>query len=129
MLEHPKELSYTSKHLWVRADDDETVGTIGVTQDLVDSMREISAIDMPMVDDELDMEAYCIHIHLPTRLHHLRSPLTGRVLEINKEVLDSPSLLHIAPYEHWLYKMEIDDAEEFHLLMDCKQYVKYLDRL
>ncbi|MCK5802803.1 MAG: hypothetical protein KAI66_08225 [Lentisphaeria bacterium] len=129
MREHPLDLSYTTKHLWVRADDEETVATVGITQDLVDDVQDISAIDLPMVEDELEMDTYCVHLHLQNRIHHLRAPVTGRVLEINKDVLDTPYLLHVEPYEHWLYKMEIDDTEEFHLLMSCKQYVKFLDSL
>jgi glycine cleavage system H protein len=129
MLEHPKQFVYTARHLW--ADIDASAGTavIGVTEDLVESLAEIVSIDMPLVGDELDMDTFCLHFHLPTRIHHLRSPLSGRVLEINRDVLDNAGLLSLAPYKHWLYKMEFDEPGELEVLMSAAQYGKYLDRL
>lgn len=129
MLEHPEELSYSARHLWVKADEDQRIATVGITDDLAEELVEVLSIDMPMVGDELDIDTYCIHLHLGTRIHHLRSPLTGRVTEINREVLDAPSLLHLSAYQHWLYRMEFDDADELQLLMSAAQYAKYLDQL
>jgi glycine cleavage system H protein len=129
MLEHPEELSYSTRHLWVKADADERVASVGITEDLLERLGEIVSVDMPMVGDELDIDTFCIHLHLESRIHHLRSPLTGRVLEINRDVLDNAALLHLSPYTHWLYRMEFDDADELHLLMSAAQYAKYLDQL
>ena len=129
MQDHPEDLSYSARHLWVRMDADKSIATVGITEDLVEQLPEIVSIDMPMVGDELDMDTFCIHLHLPTRLHHLRSPLTGRVVEINRDVLDNASLIHLAPYVHWLYRMEYDDEEEVHLLMSAEQYVRHLDQI
>jgi len=128
MLEYPEKLSYTARHLWVEADEDERVATVGITEELLDRLVEVVSVDMPMLGDELDIDTFCIHLHLENRIHHLRSPLTGRVVEINREVLDNASLLHLAPYTNWLYRMEFDDADELHLLMSAAQYAKYLDQ-
>lgn len=129
MLGHPQGLSYSTRHLWVRMDAEKHMATVGVTEELVEQLVEILSVDMPMVGDELDMDTYCIHLHLNSRIHHLRSPLTGRVIEINRDVLDNASLLHVSPYKNWLYRMEYDDDEEVHLLMSPEQYARFLDRL
>lgn len=129
MLEHPKELSYTTHHTWVRIDTESGTATVGVTEDLTEQIGEVLSIDMPMIGDELDIDTYCIHLHLQTRIHHLRSPMTGRVTEINREVLDNARLLHVSPYTNWIYRMEYDDDEEVHLLMSADQYTRYLDHL
>ena len=128
MIGHPGDLSYSTRHLWVRMSADDGTAEIGVTEELVEHLGEILSIDMPMVGDELDVGSYCLHLHLQTRIHHLRSPLTGRVTEINREVLDNASLLHLSPYTHWLYRMEYDDEEEVHLLMSADQYTRFLDQ-
>lgn len=129
MQEYPVNLSYTREHMWARVETDETTVVVGITEDLAESLDEILSIDMPMPGDELDMETICIHVHLRQSIHHLRSPLSGRVLEINRDVLDNPNLLHLAPYAHWLYKMEYDEPEELHLLMSSAQYARFLDQL
>jgi len=129
MIGHPSELSYTTQHVWVRMDREQHAATVGITEELTDQLAEILSVDMPMVGDELDLDTYCIHLHLHSRIHHLQSPLTGRVLEINREVLDNASLLHLSPFTHWLYRMEYDDEDEVHLLMSADQYTRYLDQL
>jgi len=129
MLGHPQGLSYSTRHLWVRLEEDGRTATVGITEELAEQLVEILSVDMPMVGDELDMDTFCIHLHLNSRIHHLRSPLTGRVTEINREVLDSASLLHVSPYQNWLYRMECDDKEEVDLLMSAEQYTRFLDHL
>ena len=129
MLEHPKHCIYTARHLWAAADEKSGMATIGMTEELVEMLAEIQTLDMPMVGDELDMDTYCIHLHLRTRIHHLRSPLSGRVVEINRDVLDNPGLLSISAYDNFLYRMEFDEPGEIEVLMTAVQYGKYLDRL
>jgi len=115
--------------MWTQTNKAEATAVVGLTEDLVENLGEILSIDMPMAGDELEMDAMCIHLHRQADIHHLCSPLTGRVLEINRNVLDDPSLLHVAPYEHWLYKMEYDEPDELEMLMDAAQYCKYVDQL
>lgn len=129
MLEHPKHLSYTARHLWVDVGESKHTATVGITEDLIELLSDIVSVDMPLVGDELDMDTMCIHIHLPTRILHLRSPLSGRVTEINRDVLDDAGLLALSPYTNWLYRMEYDESGELDLLMNSVQYGKYLDRL
>jgi glycine cleavage system H protein len=129
MIGHPSDLSYNTQHLWVRMHAGQRTATVGITEELTDQLAEVLSVDMPMVGDELDLDTYCIHLHVRNRIHHLQSPLTGRVIEINREVLDNASLLHLSSYVHWLYRMEYDDGDEVHLLMSADQYTRYLDQL
>lgn len=127
---HPNDLRYSNRHLWVRLLAEKPQAEVGITDELQERLAEISAIDMPMVGDELEMDAACILLHLATsRLRKLRSPLTGRVLDINRDVLDRPELVHLKPYESWLFRMEYDEEEEVEMLMVATRYGRYLDSL
>ncbi len=127
MFECPSELEYSQRHLWLKKDEDSSIAEVGVTEDLIEQLDEIISIDMPMVHDELELDQFCVHMHIHTDIYHLRAPLTGRVTEINKDVLDNPNLLHVAPYRHWLYRMEYDEPHEFELLMNATQYIRFID--
>ena len=127
MFECPPDLSYSHRHMWAKTDEEQMIATIGIAEDLVEGMDEIFSIDMPFAGDELEMDHMCIHVHLQNEITHLRSPLTGRVTEINKDVLDRPNLLHVAPFVNWLYRMEFDEPEELELLMSPAQYLRHLD--
>jgi len=129
MFECPEEYSYSQHHLWTHADPQSGIATVGVSEFLVEEVDEILSIDMPMVGDELEMDSLCVHLHRDTSIRHLQSPLTGRVTEINRDVLDNPNLLHLAPYRHWLFRMEYDEPDELEMLMSAAQYVRHLDHL
>lgn len=129
MMEEKDQRAYTMRHVWALPSASGNSAHVGLTDYLTEELQAISSIDLPLVGDELDIDNFCIHLHIGSRIHHLRSPLTGRVQEINKDVLDNPSLLHLNPFKHWLYRMEFDDPEELDLLMSTSQYQRYLDMI
>ena len=129
IIDYPKDLRYTQHHIWVRPEGKKRLAQIGLTEELAHKLQEILGIDMPMVGDELEMDAPCIHIHRATSISYLPAPLSGRVTQINKDVLDRPRLIALAPYSHWLFYMEYDEEEEMDMLMNASQYGTYLDSL
>ncbi|MGN0879384.1 MAG: glycine cleavage system protein H [Oligosphaeraceae bacterium] len=122
-------LAYSRRHTWVQADPETHQAFIGITDYLADTVGLIVSVDLPQVDDELEMDAFCAQLHLSKRILSLRSPLTGRVLEVNEEVQDNPSLLSLDPYRNWLYRMEYDEDEELELLMGSARYARFVDAL
>ena len=109
---YPDDLLYTTKHVWVRPDEQNGVATVGITDDLQDELAEILSIDMPLLGDELEMDTECLHLHLATDIYGVCAPLTGRVVETNRDALDNAHMLHLAPYDSWLFKMEYDEPDE-----------------
>ena len=53
-------------------------------------------------------------------------PISGKVIEINEDVMDNPALLNEAPYENWLIKVEITDSSQLDDLMNSEEYEKFL---
>lgn len=133
MIEYPKELLYSQNHVWVKIEDRENhVAQVGITDFLREELPEILSMDMPLPEDEFEMDDECILLHLEPdeegedEFCQIRAPLGGHVTEINPDVLNNPDLLHIAPYEHWLLRMVYDDPGELELLMDADKYLLYL---
>jgi len=129
MADEKDNRAFSKRHLWASLDEENGIAYIGITDFLAEQLAEIESIDLPMPGDEIDQDNMCIHLHLSNRIHHLRSPLTGRVVENNKEVLDNCSLVHLDPNKYWLYSMEYDDPDEIDFLMDARQYTDYIDKL
>jgi glycine cleavage system H protein len=128
--QYSDELMYSHRHLWVRLDEDEQVADVGMTDALQEELPEILGIDMPMVGDELEMDTECLHLHLPDgTIYDLFAPLTGRVVEINRDVLDRPQLLHLAPMTNWMFRMEYDEPDEVEMLLEATRYGRYVDSL
>ena len=130
MSEYPDSLVYSQRHIWAsKPKKNSNTVLIGVTDYVTDEFDEIDSLDLPLVGDELEMDSLSIHIHIRNRIKHFRCPLTGRVLEVNQDVLDDPGLLYLDWQKNWLFKMEFDDRDELDLLMSGSQYTKYLDSL
>ncbi len=129
MIECPSHLLYHHRHFWIAVDSSESSATVGITQEMQDRLPEIISIDLPEHGVDLEVDQPCFHLHLPSGIRHLKSPLSGRVLEINREILDNPELLHLDPYENWLLKMELDSSEDLHSLMNADKYAAYLETL
>ncbi len=129
MAEYPETLVFSTRHVWAMPNKKKTRAKVGVTDYLLENISEIESIELPMVDDELEAEAFCITFHVANGIKQLRCPLTGRVTDVNQEVLDDPSSLFTDYQASWLFEMEVDDVSEFDQLMSGSQYSKYLDSL
>jgi glycine cleavage system H protein len=126
MVAHPRHLRYSGRHMWVSIHD--TEATVGVTEDLQHLISEIESVDLPMIDDEVEMDIECMAFHLATELHHLICPLTGRVTAVNEALLDHPERVFLSPYKDgWLFKMEVDEPDELEMLMSSDEYVAFLE--
>ena len=127
MSEQNDDRQYTKGHVWAKIDEETQQATIGLSTYFIEQLPEITSMDIPEEGDEIDVGAICMHFHIGNRILHLRSPLTGRVIEVNKEVLDNSSLIHLDPDVYWIFRMEFDNLDELDLLMDARQYAEYID--
>ena len=122
----PEDLKYSHHHIWVKPDGN--VAVVGITEDLHDQFKDVQSLDLPMEADELELDTECMTFHLKTGLYDIMSPLTGRIVETNKQLVLNPSGIFIAPYtDGWLFKMEYDEPEELELLMSSEEYSAMTD--
>ena len=127
--EYPADLYFTKRHIWALPNPEDNTALVGISDFLADELGNIDGIDVPSVGDEVEMESICIHIHVSNHVRAFRCPLTGRVIEVNQDVIDDPTQIYMDYYGSWLFKMEYDDPAELDILMDGAQYSKYLDEL
>lgn len=127
--EYPEDLVFTRRHVWAHPDLESHTALVGITDYLADELGAIDSIEGPAVGDELELESICIHIHVGNHVRAFRCPLTGRVLEVNQDVIDDPTSIYMDYQGSWLFKMQFDDEAEIGLLMNGSQYAKYLDEL
>jgi len=128
-VEYPDNRAYNTNHVWAQCNAKNNTALIGITDYCAELFSEIDSIDVPMEGDELEMDSLVIHVHERNRIRHFHCPLTGRVLEINRELLDDLTQIYVDWKKAWLFKMEYDDADELNQLMNGTQYTKYLDSL
>jgi glycine cleavage system H protein len=96
---------------WLQVEDD-TV-TIGISEEGVSELTEITAINLPAENEEISPDEICGEIETDEGPLNLYCPVEGKVVEINAAVVENPSLLMEDPYgDGWLFRVEPTNSED-----------------
>ena len=113
-------LYYSESHEWVKVEGD--VAVIGITDYAQHSMGDLSYVDMPEVDDELEAGDEFGAVESVKAASDLYSPVSGTVIEVNEELEDAPELLNEDAFANWIIKVKMTDRSELEGLMDAAAY-------
>ncbi|AXH99729.1 glycine cleavage system protein GcvH [Sporosarcina sp. PTS2304] len=117
----PKELRYSEEHEWVKEEDGKY--RIGITHFAQSELGDIVFVELPQVGDQLKSDEPFGSVESVKTVSELYAPLTGKVVEVNEELEDSPELVNESPYEGaWMVVVEIEDKAELDALMTAEQY-------
>lgn len=107
-----KELMYSKSHEWVEFLDDNKC-RIGLTEYAVEELGDLVFVDLPEVDDEVEVEEAFADVESVKAVSEVFSPVTGIITAVNEDLLDTPELLNESPMETWLVEIgEISDQED-----------------
>ena len=113
----PAELKYTKDHEWVKEEDGLFV--IGITDYAQDALGDIVFVNLPEIDDEFDGGDAVCDVESVKAVSDVLTPVTGKVVEINEDLLDAPEMVNEDPYGAWFVKMEGEITED---LLDAAAY-------
>ena len=122
-----EEYRYSPEHMWVRLDEDGHA-LIGLTEEMLQDKDEITRLKMPDEGEEFTKDEPFGHLVTESSsVQQLFAPISGEVLEINDEVVDTPEMIMEDPYEEgWLLRISVIDEDEYHELMNRAEYEDYL---
>ncbi len=124
-----EDLLYTEDHLWVRKEDDADQVTIGLSDYGQERLGEIISVDILSEGEEVSRDDELATIGTPSDEVVVYSPVTGKIIEINNAVVESPSIVNEDPYEDgWLVKIELVAPKELDDLMDADEYEEYVEQ-
>lgn len=126
--EVPEGLLYSRNHEWLRVKG--KIATVGVTDYVQRKMREVLYIELPNTNVKVVRGQHVATIESVRGSYEVRSPVSGKIVEVNARLADSPELINEYPYESgWIFKVEISDERELSDLMDADEYSRYLSEL
>ncbi len=124
-MEFPEELKYSKEHLWVRIEGNKAV--IGISDYAQHELGAISALELPEAGDDLEQDDSFGSVEARKTVAELYAPVSGTVLEVNTDLLDSPVAINDDPYDDgWLVVVQIDSREELTSLMSADDYQEYV---
>ena len=117
----PKDLMYTNDHEWIKFDS--KILTIGITDFAQGELGDIIFVELPDVGQEIEKDEAFGTIEAVKTVSDLVSPVTGKVVEINDEIEDSPEFVNEDCYgKGWFVKIELNDMSEKDGLLSAEKY-------
>ena len=128
-METRGDLQYTDDHEWVKIDGD--LVTLGITDYAQDSLSDIVYVELPEIGTIVDSGDTIGNIESVKAVAELYTPVSGEVVEINKDLEEQPDLVNTDPYdEGWVLRIQVDTSGvDESSLMDAEEYEIYLGKL
>ena len=125
----PEGLYYTKEHEWVSISDE--TATVGITDYAQKALHEIVYAELPEVGEEVKKGDVLGAVESVKAVSDVYAPVSGKVIEVNEKLTESPELLNNDPYgEGWMAKLKATNLEgELKTLMSAEQYAAYLKEL
>ena len=125
--DYPDDLRYTKEHEWARLNEAGTIVTIGVTKFAVESLGDITQVDLPKEGEDLKKDAVFGTVESVKAVSDLFAPVSGKVLKVNDPLGDSPEYINEDCYdEGWMIQVEVKDTKDIDALMSSADYQAYL---
>lgn len=118
-------LKYSKDHEWVKVEGNKAF--IGITDYAQDSLGDIVFVDLPEPEDVISAGDAPAVVESVKAASDIYSPVSGTIVEVNNNLLDSPELLNEDPYENWIMVVEMEDARELDSLMDSSEYQRFCE--
>ena len=123
---NPEEIKYHKEHTWVKVSGKK--GTIGITDYAQDALGDIVYIDLPEIDSTVEANTEISEIESTKATSSVISPVSGRILEVNEDLSESPEIINEEPYgKGWIAVIELENDSELDDLMDAADYSKYIE--
>ncbi|MBT2679014.1 glycine cleavage system protein GcvH [Mesobacillus sp. AQ2] len=117
----PKDLRYSAEHEWVKVEGEKV--RVGITDFAQSELGDIVFVELPEVGDEITLDQPFGSVESVKTVSELYAPVSGKVVEINEELNDSPEFVNESPYEKaWMITVELTDSSEVEKLMTPEQY-------
>lgn len=124
-MNFPDDVKYTKEHEWIRLEGN--IATLGISDYAQDQLGDIVFAELPEAGETLDKGDIFGVVESTKSVSDLFVPLSGKVLEVNDTLLDSPEMINEDPFgEGWMIKMEIKNPAEAENLLDVAAYQKMI---
>jgi glycine cleavage system H protein len=118
---YPDDRRYTREHEWAKLEDGRI--RVGITKFAADRLSDVVFIELPKVGTEVRaMEPFGV-IESVKAASDLYAPVSGRVVDVNQRLLDSPEMINQDPHgAAWMVVIEPAPNSNWENLLDAQAY-------
>ena len=122
----PNELKYTKEHEWVVIDNN--IATIGITDHAQGQLGDIVFVELPELESNINQDDTFGVVEAVKTVADLFAPVSGKIVEINNELEESPDLINSDPYgSGWIIKVSVDSLNEYNNLLSNDDYKDFIE--
>lgn len=126
-MNFPDNLKYTEDHEWIKIEGN--IGYIGITEYAQGELGDVVFVDIDPELKEITKGSTFGTIEAVKTVSDLYAPCNGKVLEVNKELANTPEDVNNDPFGRgWMVKVEINDLKELNDLLDAESYKKLTEQ-
>jgi glycine cleavage system H protein len=122
-------LYYSKEHQWVSVEGEKC--RVGLTDYAQKQLHEIVYIDLPQVGTAVTAGQVMGSVESVKAVSDILSPLSGEVLEVNKNLQDNPGAVNQSPYQDgWVVVVKASRLdEELKSLLSAEAYCGHVKTL
>ena len=122
---NPPDRRYTTEHEWIKLEGEHYV--VGITAFAQDQLGDIVYVELPKVGQKVEAGQAFGVIESVKTASDLYAPISGEVVEVNRELVDQPQVVNDDPYERgWMLKLRASEAGELEKLLTAEQYAEQI---
>ena len=119
---NPTDRKYTKEHEWIKLEEG-SAGLLGITHFAQEQLGDVVYLDLPQVGTQLNQHAKFGEVESVKTVSDLYIPVSGKVIEVNQNVMDHPEVVNEDPYGRgWILRVELQDLSELDGLLTAEQY-------
>jgi glycine cleavage system H protein len=120
-------LKFSKSHEWAKIDG--STAMMGITDYAQHSLGDIVFVELPKAGTKVTQSGRLGTIESTKAASELYSPISGEVIEVNKELAGKPQLVNEDPLGRgWMIKIKIANQKESEGLMDEAQYREFVEK-
>ena len=114
-------MRFHKEHTWIKVTDDTAI--VGISDFAQSKLTNIVFIELPSIGTQVEKGKQIATVESVKSVSSVIAPISGDVIEVNKELEDSPELINSDPYvKGWMIKIKIKDKSELDDLMSEEEY-------
>lgn len=107
------EAKYARSHEWVRIE--EGVAVVGISDAAQNMMSDIVFVDLPDLGADVSVGEPVAVVESVKAAEDVLAPVSGTIVAVNGELIDTPGLVNDTPYSAWLFKIQPGDELDVEL--------------
>ncbi len=125
----PDNLYYSRDHEWVKVEG--KTAAIGITDYAQKSLHEVVYVETPKVNSQIEQFQSIGSVESVKSVSDIFTPVSGKVIETNTELIESPELVNEDPYgKGWIARVQLAKLDaDLKKLLSAQQYAEYIKNL